>query len=133
MVYVLEYLEFTQLSNSPPKHSHHTSSFRVPGIYTALKLTALALAYFVCFRVPGIYTALKLPDLLDDTQQRFRVPGIYTALKLQEVGHGRRKSFRVPGIYTALKPTVKSPAGGFVLEYLEFTQLSNLKFEKSGQ
>ena len=35
------------------------------------------------------------------------------------------RSFRVPGIYTALKPGCCHLAQRQVLEYLEFTQLSN--------
>ena len=36
---VLEYLEFTQLSNNWPNQLFVCSGFRVPGIYTALKLS----------------------------------------------------------------------------------------------
>ena len=100
-----------------------------------------------CFRVPGIYTALK-PDFhinqfthvleyLEFTQlsnrcsckglyyTSFRVPGIYTALKRMLTDGTSLYCFRVPGIYTALKLLTpwESPRG--VLEYLEFTQLSN--------
>ena len=39
-----------------------------------------------CFRVPGIYTALKLKEGLMVNPYSFRVPGIYTALK-QEGRH----------------------------------------------
>ena len=37
-------------------------SFRVPGIYTALKPFMTDAPCNNCFRVPGIYTALKLID-----------------------------------------------------------------------
>ena len=56
---VLEYLEFTQLSNDYLVNYLKEHSFRVPGIYTALKLTVYLFIRDWSFRVPGIYTALK--------------------------------------------------------------------------
>ena len=100
---VLEYLEFTQLSNRILRRTFTPQSFRVLGIYTALKLNSDRTEFIESFRVLGIYTALKLsqrPALVD---LGFRVLGIYTALK-------RRRTRRTQGR---------------VLEYLEFTQLSN--------
>ena len=79
----------------------------------------------VGFRVPGIYTALKLPLVRRTAEASFRVPGIYTALKQRFVLICCLNGFRVPGIYTALKRWSGQSMNGQVLEYLEFTQLSN--------
>ena len=57
---VLEYLEFTQLSNYWGVMDVLGHSFRVPGIYTALKRGHNGMRMRRSFRVPGIYTALKL-------------------------------------------------------------------------
>ena len=78
---VLEYLEFTQLSNRPCWHYGSQDGFRVPGIYTALKRRVCRVAKAAGFRVPGIYTALKLRHAGRLIVLGFRVPGIYTALK----------------------------------------------------
>ena len=78
---VLEYLEFTQLSNTNGGIVTPGTSFRVPGIYTALKREKREYKYRHSFRVPGIYTALKRVRYTPVLFSRFRVPGIYTALK----------------------------------------------------
>ena len=80
-VRVLEYLEFTQLSNPIGAEHGLTQSFRVPGIYTALKQRTPGGGRNPGFRVPGIYTALKPTGTMRHTSTSFRVPGIYTALK----------------------------------------------------
>ena len=56
---VLEYLEFTQLSNRCASYYEDRKGFRVPGIYTALKRVIAPEFAEMSFRVPGIYTALK--------------------------------------------------------------------------
>ena len=77
------------------------------------------------FRVPGIYTALKPASAALNLMVRFRVPGIYTALKRSHKSQEYSQGFRVPGIYTALKQKCCGLFKKYVLEYLEFTQLSN--------
>ena len=79
----------------------------------------------VCFRVPGIYTALKRVSIYFISPPCFRVPGIYTALKRHHATDPCSGGFRVPGIYTALKLMGADYPDALVLEYLEFTQLSN--------
>ena len=144
---VLEYLEFTQLSNFSRRALSEDMSFRVLGIYTALKPFFTFSKSPASFRVLGIYTALKrslcqsrqLPVLeyLEFTQLSnllvqeitpslcFRVLGIYTALKHVGDFFAGNVRFRVLGIYTALKHMDSIAFRFSVLEYLEFTQLSN--------
>ena len=57
--FVLEYLEFTQLSNLLRHVCLRFISFRVLGIYTALKHAMAGGIGGKSFRVLGIYTALK--------------------------------------------------------------------------
>ena len=83
------------------------------------------MAWNQCFRVLGIYTALKLSNPAAVRDACFRVLGIYTALKQCGTLFAVHDSFRVLGIYTALKLVLLDIGNHVVLEYLEFTQLSN--------
>ena len=92
-IYVLEYLEFTQLSNSEVVIHGRRKSFRVPGIYTALKHPQPEPVAPARFRVPGIYTALKPYRRRQCPDHGFRVPGIYTALKPWEMAPASKAQF----------------------------------------
>ena len=100
---VLEYLEFTQLSNQSIDKGKWNEVLEYLEFTQLSNIATVILTFGASFRVPGIYTALK------------HTVGVVADL----IG------FRVPGIYTALKPLAQQKRCGCVLEYLEFTQLSN--------
>ena len=130
---VLEYLEFTQLSNQKDDEKRGNE------VLEYLEFTQLSNDYIVnylkehSFRVPGIYTALKHSSREHPGSRSFRVPGIYTALKRRGLCLWRRRVLEYLEFTQLSNPLQASRNPCTVLEYLEFTQLSNLKFEKSGQ
>ena len=101
---VLEYLEFTQLSNIDPAVAVAGLGFRVRGIYTALKQRNR-----ICF------TACPVLEYLEFTQ-----------LSNLDVGFGLDEEVLEYLEFTQLSnQCTRKSCKTFVLEYLEFTQLSN--------